>query len=105
MNKEKRIRRKALETFLSGRQISGAGTEENQKALSEKEKKEIESLIIPIGTKDLRIRGRKKGIKTPRQTFRCDESLWKQFIAACRKKESKSASEILRRFISRYVRG
>lgn len=102
---KEQLRRKAVEIFLSGRQISGRGTEEGQKQLSEKEMGELESLVTPVSTKELRIRGRKKGKVTPRQTFRIDEALWKQFIKATRKKEGRSASEVLREFIYKYVHG
>ena len=102
---EEKIRRKALEVYLSGKQRSGRGTEEGRKVLSKEDKEMFDSLTTPTSTKDLKIRGRKKGTKTPRQTFRCDEVLWRQFQKSCRSKESKSASEILRRFLYRYVHG
>lgn len=105
MNKEKKIKNKVLEVFLSGKKNPSKDRpwEESRKDLTFEEVQEIESLRVPTSTKDLKIRGRKKGIKTPRQTFRVDESLWRQFKSATRKKEGKSASEILRRFIYNYV--
>lgn len=103
--KEIEARRKALEIFLSGKQRSGRGTEEETKELSEEDKKMLEGLTAPTSTKDLKVRGRKKGIITPRQTFRVDEVLWRQFKAACRRKAGKSASEVLREFIYRYTHG
>jgi len=102
--KEIEARRKALEVFLSGKQTSGRGTEQEQKELSEADKKEMETMDGQT-TKDLKIRGRRRGTTTPRQTFRIDEALWKQFQAAARRKESKSGSEVLREFIYRYTRG
>lgn len=103
MDKDQETRDKALKRYLSGKQISGRGTEIDQSELSEEE---IESLKgLPTSTKDMKIRGRKKGTVTPRQTIRIDESLWKAFQAACRRKEGKSASEIVRRFIQGYVGG
>ena len=89
MTKEDEATRKAIETYLSGKQVSGRGTEEDQKVLSETD------------TEFLRA-NRKKGSFTPRQTFRIDESLWKAFQEACTKK-GKSASEVLRDFIKRTV--
>lgn len=100
---KKETHRKAVETFLSGKQISGKDTEKGMKTLSKEEIIKMEVLALPISTKDLKIRGRKKGIKTPRQTFRCDESLWRRFQASTRKRESKSASEVLRRLIQNYI--
>jgi len=102
LDKDKEAKRKALETYLSGKQVSGRGTEVDQKELSEEE---LELLKLPVSTKDLKIRGRKKGTRTPRQTIRIDESLWKAFQVAARRKESKSASEVIRRFIRNYVGG
>lgn len=102
---KKKARRKAIEAFLSGKQVSGRGTEQEKRKLTKEEIEEMESLVSPVSTKELRIRGRKKGKVTPRQTFRIDEALWRQFVKATRKKESKSASEVLRRFIYRYVHG
>jgi len=101
LKEQEEIRRKALEVFLSGRQVSGRGTEVGQKQLTEEE---IEALEVPITTKDLRIRGRKKGKRTPRQTFRLDEVLWRQFVKKARKR-GKTASQVLREFIFRYVKG
>ncbi len=103
-----KLRRKALENFLSGRK--NPGSEQNNWAiprekLTEEDKKVFESLAAPITSKDLKIRGRKKGIKTPRQTFRIDEALWRQFQKACRRKANKSASQVLREFIYRYTHG
>lgn len=103
MGEKEEARRKALDVFLSGRQTSGRGTEEGKKTLTKEEQDKLEALKAPTSTKDLKVRGRKKGIKTPRQTFRCDEALWRRFKARCRSSEGLSASEVLRRFIQSYV--
>jgi len=105
MDEKKKTRRKALETFLSGKQTSGKGTEKGRDTPAKEEVKKMkeEALAAPTAPKGLKIRGRKKGVRTPRQTFRIDETIWKRFQAATRKKESLSASEVLRRFIHRYV--
>lgn len=103
--KRKEAARKALDIYLSGKQTSGRGTEIDQKELSKEEKDILLELTAPVSTKDLKVRGRQKGVKTPRQTFRIDESLWRSFQKKCRSKESKSASQVLREFISRYTHG
>jgi len=103
--KEKELKRKALEVYLSGRKNPGRedlGWEQPRKKLSEEDQKAIENLQVPTTTKDLKIRGRKKGIITPRQTVRIDESLWKQFIRKARA-DGRNASEVLRDFIYKYV--
>jgi len=101
----KEAKRKAVEIFISGKKNPGKEEpwEEPRKPLSKEERDKMESLVAPTSTKGLKVRGRKIGKVTPRQTFRCDESLWRSFQKATRKKESKSASEILRRFIYSYV--
>jgi len=101
MNEENEMKRKALEVFLSGRQISGRGTEEGQIKLSKEDKELLQSPSV----KDIKVRGKKRGKITPRQTFRIDESLWRRFQKKTRSKESKSASQVLREFIERYVGG
>jgi len=108
MQEKKKARRKALETYLSGQKNPGSEGEtweEPRKGLRKKDREGIEALEVPTSTKGLKVRRRKKGVRTPRQTFRCDESLWRQFQKVCRRKESKSASEILRRFIYNYTHG
>jgi len=107
MTDKDKIRKKALETFLSGRKNPGAKNtwEQPRDVVSEEEKEEMEALQAPISTKDLKIRGRKKGKVTPRQTIRIDEALWRQFLKKARSKEGKSGSEIIRRFIYKYVHG
>jgi len=101
MKDQKEATLKALESYLSGKQESGRGTEVGQKELS---KEDIE-MLKAASTKDIKIKGRKKGKITPRQTVRIDEAMWKNFQAATRRKESKSASEVLREFIMRYIGG
>lgn len=101
MSREK-IRRKALEVFLSGKQVSGRGTEVDQKELSKEDLEELKIFLLPITTREMKLRSREEGSVTPRQTFRCDEALWKRFQEVARKK-GKTASEVLRDFIFNYV--
>lgn len=105
MTEEEDVKRKAVESFLSGRKNPGSEETWVQPRTSptKDELRKMEGLAAPVSTKDLKIRGRKKGTKTPRQTIRIDEALWISFQKACRRKESKSASEVVREFIQRYT--
>jgi len=106
LEKKKEIYRKALEIFLSGRKNPATEKiwEKAMSQLTDEEFTELESLVADITTEGLRERGRKRGIKTPRQTFRCDEADWKEFIRKAKARGS-TASEEIRKFIKRNIEG